>query len=108
MTDSGKSTLMQVLMTKYQNQYSSQKFPVKTLIVDTKPRFKAAMELNGLSTLMTGRYKKWGIIGSDIIHGSYILPRRDSPKKEIDQAWKLGGHTCIVQSESKSEWPDLV
>lgn len=66
------------------------------------------MELNGLSTTITGRYKKWGIIGSDIIEGSYVLPRIEHPKREIEQAWKLGGHTCIVQSESKEEWPDLI
>lgn len=108
MTDSGKSTLMQVLMEEYQKAYSLPKIPVRTLIVDTKPRFKAELELNGLSTISTGRYSKWGIEGSGIIPGSYVLPRRAGIKAELDQVWKLGGTTAIVQSETKEEWSELV
>lgn len=66
-------------------------------------------ELNGLTTSATGRYKRWGIIGSDILPGSYVLPRiSKSARSEFEQAWKLGGHTTIVQAESKEEWPDLI
>lgn len=66
------------------------------------------MELNGLRTTETGRYKKWGIEGSGIIPGSYVLPRRDKIRRELDQVWKLGGTIAIVQSESKEEWGDVV
>lgn len=108
MTDSGKSTLMQVLVDNYQRMYSTKSLPVRTLIVDTKPRFKAAMELNGLTTGESGRYKKWDIVGSGVIPGSYVLPRNYNIRSELDQVWKFGGTTAIVQSESKSEWNELI
>lgn len=106
MTDSGKSTLMEVLMKNYMEAYSIPKLPVLTLIVDSKPRFKAELELNGLLTKTTGRYRRWGY-GSEVIPGSYVLPRIQHPKKELDQAWRLGGTIAIVQSESKNEWDEL-
>lgn len=108
MTDSGKSTLMQVLMENYQKAYSTKTLPVRTLIVDTKPRFKAEYELNGLKTSETGRYRRWDIEGSGVIPGSYVLPRRASIKGELDQVWALGGVTAIVQSEEKTQWPELI
>lgn len=108
MTDSGKSTLMQVLMDNYQRAYSLPKFPVRTLIVDTKPRFMAERELNGLTTLETGRYKKWFIDGSGIIPNSYVLPRRYKIRDELEQCWKLGGTVAIIQSEAKEEWGELI
>lgn len=108
MTGSGKSTLMEVLMWNYINQYSQKDNPVRTLIIDTKPRFKAELELNGLKTETTGRYKKWDIEGSGVVQGSYVLPRNLRPKYELDQMWKLGGTVGIVQAESKDEWHELI
>lgn len=106
MTDSGKSTLMEVLVVNYRNAYSLPKLPVLTLIVDSKPRFQAELELNGLSTKTTGRYSKWGY-GSQVIPGSYVLPRVQHPKIELDQVWRFGGTIAIVQSETKDEWEEL-
>lgn len=107
MTDSGKSTLMEVLMNNYQRFYSTPKSLVRTLIVDTKPRFKADLELNGLRTGQTGRYRKWQY-GADVIPGSYLLPRYTSAKSELDNVWNLGGSVAIVQAERKEEWGDLI
>jgi DNA helicase HerA-like ATPase len=105
-TDTGKSTLMEVLMRNYQAAYSIPKFPVRTLIVDTKPRFKALYELSGITTLASRRYAKWGY-GSGVIPGSFVVPGTGRLKSELDQVWRLGGTVAIVQSESKTEW-DLV
>jgi len=102
-TDTGKSTLMEVLMHTYQMAYSLPKIPVRTLIVDTKPRFKAAYELNGVSTFTSRRYAKWGY-GSGVIPNSFVVPGIGRLKSELDQVWRLGGTVAIVQSESKTEW----
>jgi hypothetical protein len=48
------------------------------------------------------------MVGSGIIPGSYVLPRRDNPIRELDQVWKLGGNIAIVQAEAKEEWGDCI
>lgn len=108
MTGSGKSTLMEILMWNYIQAYSEKKNPVRTLIIDTKPRFKAELELNGLLTTSTGRYAKWDIEGSGVVPGSYVLPRYGSAKSEIKQLFRLGGNIGIVQAESKDDWHELI
>lgn len=90
-------------MKEYQSAYSTSRQPVKTLIIDTKPRFRAELELNGLSTAATRRYAKWGY-GSGVIPGSYVLPGRQGIKSELDQVWRLGGNIAIASAESKHEW----
>jgi len=102
-TGTGKSTLGEILLQEYRNQYSKEKVPVRTVIIDTKPRFKAEFELSGLTTGLTGRYKKWGY-GSGIIKGSYVLPRQREVGEELDQVWRLGGTIAIAHSETESEW----
>lgn len=102
-TDTGKSTLMEVLMNEYQIAYSVPKLPVMTLIADTKPRFKAEMELWGVPTSVTRRYSKWGY-GSGIIPGSYVIEGKlASFASELDQVWKLGGKIAIVHAEHKNK-----
>lgn len=102
-TDTGKSTLMEVLMTNYQEIYSEPKLPVRSLIVDTKPRFKAERHLNGLTTYSTGKYSKWGY-GSGVVPNSYLIEPGNNIKAQLDQVWRLGGAVAIVQAESKTEW----
>ncbi len=104
-TETGKTTLAEVLATMYQNIYSLPKKHVRTLVVDTKPRFKAEWELSGLHTNVSRRYAKWGI-GSDTFKGSYAL-NIDGPGfySQLQQVWRLGGHTAIIHTERESEWP---
>lgn len=102
-TDTGKSTLMEVLMANYQEAYSEPKLGVRTLIVDTKPRFKAERHLNGLTTYSTGKYSKWGY-GSGVVPDSYLIEPGASIKSQLNQVWRLGGKVAIVQSETKTEW----
>lgn len=106
-TETGKSTLGEILMNAYRKEYSEEDLPVRTLIIDTKPRFKAEYELNGVPTFLSGRYKKWGY-GSGIIPDSYVLPKKVPILHELNQVWRLGGNIAIVQSESQSEWPEVI
>jgi DNA helicase HerA-like ATPase len=106
-TGTGKSTLLEVLMREYQEAYGSASSvgkDVRTLIIDTKPRFKAEYELNGLPTKMSKRYAKWGY-GSGIIKGSVVLPGTGKIRSELDQVFRLGYHVAIVHTERESEWP---
>jgi DNA helicase HerA-like ATPase len=102
-TGTGKSTLMEVMMKEYQKKYSQEKKQVRTLIIDTKPRFKAKWEMNGFSTELTRRYKKWGY-GSGIIQNSHALAGRSSIKTELDEIWSLGSNVAICHTERESEW----
>lgn len=100
MTDTGKSTLMEVLYNEYRRTVSN----LRTLIIDTKPRFRAHYEISGISTAASGRYNKWGESGSRIIPGSYVLPNVDNPKRFMDKVWRLGGTTIIAQADGKADW----
>ena len=105
MTGTGKSTLGEVLMNEYKKAYSHNKKKVRTLIVDTKPRWKAEREINGLPTSLSGRYRKWGY-GSGIIPNSYCLSGfTDRIEGELDQILRLGGEVAIAHAETEDEWP---
>lgn len=78
-----------------------------TLILDSKPRFRAERELYGLFTAASRRYAKWGY-GSGIIPGSVVCDGKMPWKYEFSQAFKTNGvHTIIVQTEHESERPRL-
>ncbi len=102
-TGTGKSTLLEVLMKEYQREYSNITNNVRTLIVDTKPRFRGEYELNGIGTRVSKRYAKWGH-GSGFIEGSIVLPGAGKVWAELDQVFRLGYNTAIVQCEKESEW----
>ena len=91
-------------MNTYIQTYSTAKQLVRVLIIDTKPRFRAQFELNGLTTEATRRYAKWGY-GSGVIPGSYVLPGNAPILHELNQVWRLGGSIAIASAESKAEWP---
>lgn len=99
-TDTGKSTLMEAMTAEYQKAWSLPKNPVRVLICDTKPRFRAELEINGLPAKR--RYSKWGY-GASIIPGSYILPGLDSTRAELDAVWRLGGTVAIATAERKQD-----
>ena len=107
-TGTGKSTLGEVLMNEYRLAYSKKKKPVRTLIIDTKPRWKAEKLINGIPTSWTGRYRKWGY-GSGVLPGSYALPGKyiyswGGIKDDLDQIWRLGGDIAIAHAETEEEW----
>lgn len=102
-TNTGKSTLMEVLVAEYQAAYSEAKKPVRVLICDTKPRFRAEKELSGISTGNSGRYRKWHY-GSLPIPGSYALNIGGNIKSELDSVWAYGGTTAIISAEAEEEW----
>jgi DNA helicase HerA-like ATPase len=102
-TGTGKSTLLEVLMKEYQLAYKDIGKAVRTLIIDTKPRFRAEYELNGFGTRLSKRYAKWGH-GSGFIPGSIVLPRAGRYANELDQVFRLGYSTAIVQCEKEEEW----
>lgn len=90
-------------MQEYRLAYSTKQSPVRTLIIDSKPRWKAEWELSGLRTSHTRRYSKWGH-GSGVIRGSYVLSRQQSIGTELDRVWGLGGTIAIAQSEREEDW----
>lgn len=102
-TGTGKSTLMEVLMSEYIRAYSTAKKLVRVLIVDTKPRWRAEREVNGLSTELSGRYAKWEY-GSGVIPNSYTLHQRASIKEQLDQIWSYKSSIAIAQTEREEEW----
>jgi DNA helicase HerA-like ATPase len=102
-TGTGKSTLLEVMMKEYQQAYTDLTHDVRTLIVDTKPRFRAEYELNGFGTRLSRRYRKWGY-GSGFIEGSVVIPGAGSIGAELDQIYRLGFKTAIVQCERESDW----
>jgi hypothetical protein len=101
-TGSGKSELANSLMTAFQEKHPNS----RTLILDSKPRFRAEWELNGLSTRMSRRYKGWK--RGQVVPGSVVLPLRSQPKAELAQAWKQGHRTVIVQIDDLDYTPWLL
>lgn len=98
-TRSGKSTLGEVQLLKFLRDYIS----ARTLIIDSKPRFRAEWELNGVRA--DWRYRKWR-------HGSFIpgSVRLDIFATDfgLANAWKLGHRVAIAQTEKRAERPLLL
>jgi energy-coupling factor transporter ATP-binding protein EcfA2 len=95
-TGTGKSTLMEFLINDFVHRYPTG----RTVIADTKPRFRAEMELNGLPAKR--RYKGWD--HGTVIPGSVAgdLSRSDGG---LGDAWKLGHRVVILQTDTQREWP---
>ena len=98
-TGTGKSTLLEVLMSEYRKAYPE----TRVLIIDTKPRFRARMEINGITTAVSRRYAKWGM-GTKPLPDSYVIPVGFDPKKAMDQIWRLGGNVAIASTERETQW----
>lgn len=88
---SGKSTLAERLI---QHWRASQPNP-RVLIVDTKPRFRATHELNGMTTAASRRYKKWRH-GAEVPR-SVVMPAGVHVRHAMQQTWRLGFDTAIAQ-----------
>lgn len=94
MTRTGKSTLASVLIQTWLNKYKRS----RTLILDSKPRFRAQYQLNGLPAAPLYRKWDWG----EVIPGSVVIPLRN-PRQEIKMAWNLGYRIIIAQIHSRSD-----
>lgn len=79
---------------------------MRTLICDTKPRFRAQKELDGRSTEASGRYSKW-FYGSEPVPDSYVCNIGGNPKSELDTVWAYGGRVAIISAESEDEWDSV-
>lgn len=89
-TGTGKSTVCEELMNTALLDYPK----LQILILDTKPRFRAEWELNGVTA--RNRYKNWDH-GSPIPN-SYAVDLTDNTFG-FDNAWKVGARVCIAQSD---------
>jgi hypothetical protein len=96
MTRVGKSTLAERLIEHWREEYPTS----HTVIIDSKPRFMATHELNGLTTKFTGRYKNWDY-GAEI-PDSVVLPMRNIDA-ELRHAWNFKYHVVIAQIKRRSE-----
>lgn len=88
-TGSGKSTLEEHLIGDWLRRYPD----ARVLIDDSKPRFRADWQLNGLSAKRV--YRKWGHGAS--VSDSVLLPLSGSPDANLKQAWRLGHQVAIAQ-----------
>lgn len=79
---------------------------MQSLYIDSKPRFRAEFELDGISTKVSRRYRKWAKSYGQFIPGSYVLPLHN-PKSELNQVWRLGGKVAIAQGDIDA-WPKLM
>jgi hypothetical protein len=97
-TGSGKSTAAEYLIPEFRREYNGS----RVLIADSKPRFRAEWEPNGLPA--TARYKRWDhgapVSGSMLVGGG-------TAQGALKNVWK---HTdiAIVQCESQEMIPWLV
>lgn len=97
-TGSGKSTVLEQLAGRWNEQQPQP----RTLILDSKPRFRAEWELNGVSAAR--RYKRWR--RGPVIPNSVALDfsgRSGSIRAQLKQAWGLHYHTVIAQTGEQSQ-----
>jgi hypothetical protein len=94
MTRVGKSTLAERLIDTWYNNVPKS----RTVILDSKPRFRAERQLNGLSAAPLYRNWDWGTV----IPGSVLIPM-DNPSSELKLAWSLGYRIVIAQIQRRSE-----
>lgn len=88
MTRVGKSTLAENLMVSWSEDYPK----ATTLVLDTKPRFKAQWQLSGLPAAPLYKNMDWG----EVIPGSVVLPMRDI-RRELKLAQDLRYRIIIAQ-----------
>lgn len=98
-TEAGKSTLADLLGADFVHRYYNQ--GGRRLILDSKPRYRAAQSLHGKAPRR--RYKTWD--HGPIIPGSLVV---DNPG-DLKSAWDLGNtRTIIAQCDGRAEIGRLV
>lgn len=96
-TESGKSTLADLIGEEFVARYAAKK--ARRLILDSKPRYRAEWTVRGTSAKR--RYKKWD--HGEAPKGSVVI---DDPK-DLAGAFDLDYRTVIIQGESGSDIPRL-
>lgn len=101
-TGSGKSTVMDQLI----GDWTETQPNPRTLILDSKPRFRAEWELSGLSA--SHRYKRWR--RGPVVPNSVALDltgRSGSIRAQLKQAWALKHRVVIAQTGEQADLPYL-
>lgn len=96
-TESGKSTLADLIGEEFIQRYAAKK--ARRLILDSKPRYRAEWTAHGTSAKR--RYKKWDHGAAPA--GSCVI---DKPS-ELAGAFDLDYRTVIIQGESVHDIPRL-
>jgi hypothetical protein len=99
MTRTGKSTLATQIIETWRLEYPK----ATTLIIDTKPRYKAEYELNGMKAMWRYRSWDWG----EFVPGSVTLRLGPDIRSEIHLAQSLGYKVIIAQTAKRAEYPLL-
>jgi len=94
MTREGKSTLSEVQIDHWYNTYKD----ADILIIDSKPRFRAEWQLNGLPAAPLYRNWDWGTL----VPNSVVIPMKDA-ESEIRLAWSLRYRIIIAQIQDRSD-----
>lgn len=97
-TQVGKSTLADELREDFLRRYARR--GARCLILDSKPRYRAQWQPNGISAKRL--YKRWD--HGPEVPDSVVTRTPD----EMRNAYKLGHRTCIAQANSSAEIPYLV
>lgn len=95
-TNTGKSTLGEALIVDFHHRYARS----RTLILDSKPRFRGAHEHTGRSAKR--RYKKWQ--HGPTVPDSVVVSGAD----ELPVAWSTGARIVIAQGDGTRDLPMLL
>lgn len=97
-TATGKSTLEEALIVDFHNRYAAK--GGRVLIVDSKPRFRAAYRVSGRSAARL--YRRWQ-------HGPIVPDSvRVTSAEELPVAWATGARIAIAQGDTAGDIPALV
>lgn len=88
-TGSGKSVLAARLIAHWRETMPNP----RVLVIDSKPRFRATHELNGMRA--NRRYKKWQ--RGELLPDSVVLPANVHVRHAMAQTWNLGYDTSLAQ-----------
>lgn len=94
-TGTGKSTLGERYMDRALRRYPT----LRTLVLDSKPRFRGMWEVNGLTA--AARYARWAH-GAAVIPESVALPVKE-PAEGLRDAFRFGSRVAIAQAPNGAE-----
>lgn len=98
-TGSGKTTIAELMIAHCRRTISE----LRVLVVDTKPRFRAEWQLDGLSAAPL--YRRWD--HGEVLPGSYLLDLHVRGYG-LESVWQRGGRVAVAQSDSEeSEYPEI-
>ncbi|HEY2300521.1 MAG TPA: hypothetical protein VGH66_01430 [Acidimicrobiales bacterium] len=95
-TDTGKSTLAEALIVDFVHRYRRS----HVLILDSKPRFRADLEVSGRRA--RARYSRWD--HGATVPGAVVV----TDPAHLEVAWATGAQICIAQADTGADVPALV